>query len=316
MRTQILGSVGAEEADLEETPDHAGQNLICSRKEAWDDVMLRHAIEHARRYDSLRQRVDELVGTSGGGGSGGAAGPGIRGAAGVSGSNQQQQQPQVKKQQGGSTEDYHVLAKLILEESRERLERERKRPMTTLPGRAEEEAAAEEARKRRQVKLEPLPGLAMAAVAAGGLPAAAAMKHEPGGVGVATGPAAALSVFPKMEPVAIAASASFAVPTAVPQRETLSSAVVQPKLEIVRPQAPPPPPPVPMGGLGDGSTNAFQVRAAKHSRILILLRQCRGYMPLFSKCFAPPYRFLLNMPRRMVWKSMLKRMTTEAYEYH
>jgi hypothetical protein len=46
----------APHADVEEP----GHRLLCSRQQAWSDLMLRQAVEMSRRFESLSKRVDEL----------------------------------------------------------------------------------------------------------------------------------------------------------------------------------------------------------------------------------------------------------------
>ena len=167
---QVLGSLDGSMADLEETPDHAGQNLVCTRDQAWEDYMLRQGIEFTKRFQGLRQKVEELDQASPlASGSGKAASKAVHSAT--------------------SVEDSHVLAKLLAEDAKERLEAERKR----LPGAAAASGSVrgavgitdinasegdfddEAARRRKLVKVE-APPPSTATVAA--VPPAAEVKAE------------------------------------------------------------------------------------------------------------------------------------------
>lgn len=58
---QILGALDDEEADVEDTPDNAGRDLACSRRQAWADVSLRHALDAARTIETVQKAVAEAV---------------------------------------------------------------------------------------------------------------------------------------------------------------------------------------------------------------------------------------------------------------
>ena len=59
---------------MEDTPDYAGTGLLCSRRQAWSDLMLRQAVECTRRMESNRIRTQaleaKLYGSVAGGGAG------------------------------------------------------------------------------------------------------------------------------------------------------------------------------------------------------------------------------------------------------
>ena len=58
---QILGALDDEEADVEDTPDNAGRDLACSRRQAWADVSLRHALDAARTIETVQKAVAEAT---------------------------------------------------------------------------------------------------------------------------------------------------------------------------------------------------------------------------------------------------------------
>lgn len=63
---QILGALDDEEADVEDTPDNAGRDLACSRRQAWADVSLRHALDAARTIETVQKAVAEAAASHGG----------------------------------------------------------------------------------------------------------------------------------------------------------------------------------------------------------------------------------------------------------
>lgn len=54
----ILAAYDGAEADFEETPDASGANLMCSRKEAWQDMCLNKAVEFTRKTEQIKKQVE------------------------------------------------------------------------------------------------------------------------------------------------------------------------------------------------------------------------------------------------------------------
>ncbi len=122
-RFQIFGGLDAHDADLEETVDHAGVDLACSRGQAWQDAMLRHTIDFSRKYESLSasiaaiERGHSSASTSSGSVPGGAS------------SFTTHAHADASHGRGGSAIVYrYLLTKLLLDESTDRMDKEKKRP--------------------------------------------------------------------------------------------------------------------------------------------------------------------------------------------
>eukprot|EP00803_Ostreobium_quekettii_P004742 evm.model.scf_38EXC.11 EVM.evm.TU.scf_38EXC.11 scf_38EXC:129878-132162(+) len=56
----VLSCEDGGEADLRETTDGSGANLMCSRRESWEDICLQKAIDFSTRANNLRQKIESL----------------------------------------------------------------------------------------------------------------------------------------------------------------------------------------------------------------------------------------------------------------
>jgi hypothetical protein len=158
---QVLASMEGGAADIEDTPDHEGKDLLCSRQQAWASEMQRQSVDMARQYDALTKQVEDFERRVG---------------------------------RKGGPEDSLLVAKLMLEEARERHRKELAKPAGYVTDEDEDaagrarahgmEAGLEEVAESededqpapKQVKLEQGTDVKTAATLAA---AAAAMKQEP-----------------------------------------------------------------------------------------------------------------------------------------
>jgi hypothetical protein len=58
-RVQIFAVVDPEAADVSETPDAAGKNLLMSRRHVWQDIVLRQTHDTVKTLDTLRMELEK-----------------------------------------------------------------------------------------------------------------------------------------------------------------------------------------------------------------------------------------------------------------
>lgn len=54
---QIFASIDSEAADVSETPDAAGKNLLMSRRHVWKDIVLRRTHDTVKTLETLRMEL-------------------------------------------------------------------------------------------------------------------------------------------------------------------------------------------------------------------------------------------------------------------